>query len=49
MSRCKRRSRTRIRRLEPSERTEEIARMLSGETVSQTSIKHAEQLLKAKA
>jgi DNA repair protein RecN (Recombination protein N) len=43
------RSRTRIRRLEPAERTEEIARMLSGETVSQTSIKHAEQLLKAKA
>jgi DNA repair protein RecN (Recombination protein N) len=43
------RSRTRIRRLEPAERTEEIARMLSGETVSQTSIKHAEQLLKTKA
>ncbi|MGH9578142.1 MAG: DNA repair protein RecN, partial [Terriglobales bacterium] len=43
------RSRTRIRRLAPAERTEEIARMLSGETVSQTSIKHAEQLLKAKA
>jgi len=43
------RSRTRIRRLEPAERTEEIARMLSGETVGQTSIKHAEQLLKAKA
>jgi len=43
------RSRTRIRRLEPAERTEEIARMLSGETVGQTSRKHAEQLLKAKA
>jgi DNA repair protein RecN (Recombination protein N) len=43
------RSRTRIRRLEPAERTEEIARMLSGSTVSQTSIKHAEQLLKTKA
>jgi len=43
------RSRTRIRRLEPAERTEEIARMLSGETVSQTSLKHAEQLLKTKA
>ena len=42
------RSRTRIRRLEPAERTEEIARMLSGETVTQTSVKHAEQLLKAK-
>jgi DNA repair protein RecN (Recombination protein N) len=43
------RSRTRIRRLEPAERTEEIARMLSGETVGQTSRKHAEQLLKTKA
>lgn len=42
------RSRTGIRRLEPAERTEEIARMLSGETVGQTSLKHAEQLLKAK-
>ncbi|MDP9263732.1 MAG: DNA repair protein RecN [Acidobacteriota bacterium] len=40
------RSRTRIRRLEPAERTEEIARMLSGEKLSETSRKHAEQLLK---
>jgi len=43
------RTRTRIRRLEPAERTEEIARMLSGETVGQTSIRHAEQLLKTKS
>ncbi len=41
------RSRTRIRRLEPAERTEEIARMLSGAKLSETSRKHAEQLLKA--
>ncbi|HEV2022561.1 MAG TPA: DNA repair protein RecN [Terriglobales bacterium] len=40
------RSRTRIRRLEPAERTEEIARMLSGAKLSETSRKHAEQLLK---
>ena len=40
------RSRTRIRRLEPAQRTEEIARMLSGAKLSETSRKHAEQLLK---
>jgi len=43
------RSRTRIRRLAPAERTAEIARMLSGKTVTQTSVRHAEQLLKTKA
>ena len=43
------RSRTRIRRLEPAQRTEEIARMLSGAKLSETSRKHAEQLLKTKA
>jgi DNA repair protein RecN (Recombination protein N) len=41
------RSRTRIRRLESAERTEEIARMLSGAKLSDTSRKHAAQLLKA--
>ena len=37
---------TAIRRLSESERTEEIARMLSGEKLTQTSLKHAEQMLK---
>jgi len=43
------RTKTSIRRLENQERTEEIARMLSGAKVTDTSLKHAEQMLKANA
>lgn len=43
------RTRTSIRRLDDSERTEEIARMLSGARLTDTSRKHAEQMLKANA
>ena len=42
-------TRTTIRLLTPEERTEELARMLSGAKVTETSLKHAEQLLKANA
>lgn len=38
---------TRIRALSPKDRTEEIARMLSGAKLTETSLKHAEQMLKA--
>ena len=41
------RTRTSVRRLDALERTQELARMLSGAKVSETSLKHAEQLLKA--
>jgi DNA repair protein RecN (Recombination protein N) len=41
------RTRTSVRLLSDSERTEEVARMLSGATLTETSIKHAEQMLKA--
>lgn len=40
------RTRTSIRALTSTERSEEIARMLSGATVTDTSRKHAEQMLK---
>jgi DNA repair protein RecN (Recombination protein N) len=43
------RSKTSVRRLKPEERTEEIARMLSGAKLTETSRQHAEQLLKANA
>jgi DNA repair protein RecN (Recombination protein N) len=43
------RAKTLVRRLEPVERTEEIARMLSGAKLTETSRQHAEQLLKANA
>ena len=43
------RTRTTVRKLEAKERTEEIARMLSGAKVTDTSLKHAEQMLKANA
>ncbi len=43
------RTRTTIREITGDERTEEIARMLSGAKVSETSLKHAEQMLKANA
>jgi DNA repair protein RecN (Recombination protein N) len=41
------RTRTFVRALTPAEQTEEIARMLSGATLTETSRQHAEQLLKA--
>ncbi len=43
------RVRTSVRRLSAEERTEELARMLSGAKLTETSRKHAEQLLKANA
>jgi DNA repair protein RecN (Recombination protein N) len=39
---------TTVRRLSEEERTEEIARMLSGEELTETSLRHAEEMLKAK-
>jgi DNA repair protein RecN (Recombination protein N) len=41
------RTKTSIRLLETTDRTEEIARMLSGATVTDTSLKHAEHMIKA--
>jgi len=41
------RTRTLVRALTAAEQTEEIARMLSGATLTETSRQHAEQLLKA--
>jgi DNA repair protein RecN (Recombination protein N) len=41
------RTRTLVRALTPEERTEEVARMLSGARLTETSRQHAEQLLKA--
>jgi DNA repair protein RecN (Recombination protein N) len=43
------RARTSVRPLSSNERTEEIARMLSGAKLTETSRQHAEQLLKANA
>ena len=43
------RTRTTIRQITGNDRTEEIARMLSGAKLTETSLKHAEQLLKANA
>ncbi|MBB6143446.1 DNA repair protein RecN (Recombination protein N) [Silvibacterium bohemicum] len=40
------RTRTSVRLLTDNERTEEVARMLSGAKLTETSIKHAEQMLK---
>ncbi len=40
------RSRTTVHPITGTERTEEVARMLSGATLTETSIKHAEQMLK---
>jgi len=40
---------TSIRRLSERERTQEIARMLSGAELTNTSVKHAQQMLKARA
>ncbi|HXZ27136.1 MAG TPA: DNA repair protein RecN [Terriglobales bacterium] len=43
------RTRTSISRLDERERTQEVARMLSGARLTETSLKHAEQLLKTNA
>ena len=43
------RSRTTVRLIEGDQRTEEVARMLSGAKLTDTSRKHAEQMLKANA
>ncbi|HET9087505.1 MAG TPA: DNA repair protein RecN [Acidobacteriaceae bacterium] len=43
------RTRTSIRRLSSDERRQEIARMLSGAQLSETSLKHAEQMLNSSA
>jgi DNA repair protein RecN (Recombination protein N) len=39
------RTQTEVRLMEQAGRVEEIARMLSGEKLTETSLKHAEQLL----
>jgi DNA repair protein RecN (Recombination protein N) len=41
------RTKTAVRLLNDSERTEEVARMLSGAKLTETSLRHAEQMLKA--
>jgi DNA repair protein RecN (Recombination protein N) len=41
------RTRTQIRQMKEEERTNEIARMISGATLTETSLRHAEQMLKA--
>jgi len=43
------RTKTKVRRITGEERTEEVARMLSGAKLTETSRKHAEQMLKANA
>jgi DNA repair protein RecN (Recombination protein N) len=43
------RTHTGVRRMEPGERVEEIARMLSGASLTETSLRHAEQMLKHSA
>ncbi len=43
------RTRTTIRPVTGEERTEEVARMLSGSRLTETSRKHAEQMIKANA
>jgi DNA repair protein RecN (Recombination protein N) len=43
------RTRTSIRNITGAERTEEVARMLSGAQVTESSLKHAEQMIKANA
>jgi DNA repair protein RecN (Recombination protein N) len=40
------RTHTGVRKMEPKERVEEIARMLSGAQLTETSLRHAEQMLK---
>jgi DNA repair protein RecN (Recombination protein N) len=43
------RAKTMVRQITGPERTEEIARMISGARLTETSLKHAEQMLKANA
>jgi DNA repair protein RecN (Recombination protein N) len=43
------RTRTAVRNITGNERTEEVARMLSGAKVTESSLKHAEQMIKANA
>ena len=43
------RTKTSIRHIIGDERTEEVARMLSGAKVTESSLKHAEQMIKANA
>jgi DNA repair protein RecN (Recombination protein N) len=43
------RTQTGVRLMEPKERVEEIARMLSGASLTETSLRHAEQMLKQSA
>lgn len=43
------RTRTTVRHITGTERTEEVARMLSGAKVTESSLKHAEQMIKANA
>lgn len=43
------RTRTSVRLITGEERTEEVARMLSGAKLTETSLKHAEQMIKANA
>jgi len=43
------RTKTTVREITGSERTEEVARMISGAKLTETSLKHAEQMLKANA
>jgi DNA repair protein RecN (Recombination protein N) len=43
------RTHTGVRLMEPAERVEEIARMLSGASLTETSLRHAEQMLKQSA
>jgi DNA repair protein RecN (Recombination protein N) len=49
MKRAGERTRTTIRQVTGGDRTEEIARMLSGAKLTETSLKHAEQMLRANA
>ena len=41
------RTRTSVRRMEEGERTQEIARMLSGAKLTETSLEHARQMLES--
>jgi DNA repair protein RecN (Recombination protein N) len=41
------RTRTQVRQMNETERTQEVARMLSGATLTETSLKHAEQMIRA--
>ena len=43
------RAKTTVRQISGDERTEEVARMLSGAKLTETSRKHAEQMIRANA